>query len=124
MSNGSTSREDLQGEGREGHVEAVPIPPLVHEVEPYRDLARCILAIFQKYAIFAQFWRIPLSLAPLKTCQFTIWFHFTSVAAGPIDIARIALAAVVFLMRSALSGRCRFFREGSSVSTKNTVLRL
>ena len=25
------------------------------EVEPYRGLARCILAIFQKYVIFAQF---------------------------------------------------------------------
>ena len=25
------------------------------EVEPYRGLVRCILAIFQKYAIFAQF---------------------------------------------------------------------
>ena len=25
------------------------------EVEPYRVLARCILAIFQKYPIFAQF---------------------------------------------------------------------
>ena len=25
------------------------------EVEPYRGFARCILAIFQKYAIFAQF---------------------------------------------------------------------
>jgi hypothetical protein len=28
---------------------------LEFEVEPYHDLARCILAIFQKYAIFAQF---------------------------------------------------------------------
>ena len=29
--------------------------PAAAEVEPYRGFARCILAIFQKYAIFAQF---------------------------------------------------------------------
>jgi hypothetical protein len=29
------------------------------EVEPYRGFARCILAIFQKYRIFAQFFVIP-----------------------------------------------------------------
>ena len=53
------------------------------EVEPYRGLARYILAIFQKYAIFAQFWPTPLSLSLLKTCQTTIWFHFTQESSPP-----------------------------------------
>ena len=53
---------------------------ILDEVGPYRDLARCILVIFQKCA--AHFQRTPLSLAPLKTCQFTIWLHFNSRARG------------------------------------------
>ena len=31
------------------------VQPVWFEVEPYRGFARCILAIFHKYAIFAQF---------------------------------------------------------------------
>ena len=54
-----------------------------NEVEPYRGLARYILAVFQKYAIFAQFWPTPLSLSLLKTRQTTIWFHFNRV--GPVE---------------------------------------
>ena len=34
------------------------------------------------------------------------------------------LKAFEIIVRSALSDRCRFFREGSLVSTKNTVLPL
>ena len=54
------------------------------EVEPYRGFARCILAVFQKYAIFAQFQRTPLSPTLLKTCETTIWFHFIPV--GLLDL--------------------------------------
>ena len=38
---------------------------------------RAVFWLFSRNVSFAKFQRTPLSLAPFKTCQFTIWLHFS-----------------------------------------------